>query len=165
MNKPIYEQPNPRLSLCEPEDKCCTCFSIDFGMKYIAYLSFSGFLFVIIQALQTLYHYNFFYGLISVLIVAPNVKACQLFYQWVKNDNRETRETLANAINFNIISVVSQCAWLLLASLVFNPHENVKYNTMNVLGATTMGGTVLVFVNIYFRSVARRYHRININRI
>ena len=106
MNKPIYEQVEHKSRQCEAEDKCCSCFQIEFGMKYIAYLSFAGFLLVIVQTLQVFTFYNFFYGIISVLLLAPNVKASQIFIKWIKHDNSQTRESLPDAITFNLLSVI-----------------------------------------------------------
>ena len=66
---------------------------------------------------------------------------------------------MIKAINLNIISVILQVLWLIFTSLIVNPHENVEYNILNVLGTTLLGGTVIIFVNYYFRTVAKRYKK------
>ena len=89
----------------EKENTCCCCIYLPTGIKILAVLSILGCIlnflniFAIGSEMQTQALINLFVGL-------PNVVGAYWFYQWWRNDTKETRANLPKAIMISMILLV-----------------------------------------------------------
>ena len=146
----------------EKENTCCCCIYLPTGIKILAILSILGCIlnslniFAIGTEMQT-------QALINLVVSMPNFVGAYWFYQWWRNDTKETRANLPKAI---IISMILCAIMGLLKVLevtgvtnfVFESNDLLpqSYRNQEAIG-TVIGFSIVMAINFYYYRVTQKF--------
>ena len=129
------EDADNKLASCDPDGMCCHCIDIKTGVVIIAVLAVvSGALFIL-NGLGGMAH-NILALIIPICCALPSLLGDFYFLKYLMDDNQETRNGLPRACLLQILTILCNFIWLILAGFIVSTDGFVG----PVLGALIYGG-------------------------
>ena len=116
------EDADNKLASCDPDGMCCHCIDIKTGVVIIAVLAVvSGALFIL-NGLQGMAH-NILTLIIPICCALPSLLGDFYFLKYLMDDNQETRNGLPRACLLQILTLLCNYIWLILAALFYTTKD------------------------------------------